>query len=82
MVSTAVVTPKGQLVIPALLRKRHGIKGGTRVCFLEEGDSIVLKPMTPDYFQKLAGILGTEGKGTSALLVERAKDRVREDRRR
>ena len=34
---TSVVTTKGQLVIPARLRRRFGIKKGTTISFLEEG---------------------------------------------
>ncbi len=80
MVDTSVVTTKGQLVIPAPMRRRHGIKRGTRVCLIEEGDKIVLRPLTSDYFQKAAGMLGTGGKALKALLDEHARDRERENR--
>jgi AbrB family looped-hinge helix DNA binding protein len=77
---TSVVTFKGQVVIPKKIRKHFHIKKGTQVCF-EWGDGeIVLKPLTPEYFEKMAGILGTGGKVTKALLDERAKDRGREAR--
>lgn len=81
MVATAVVTTKGQFVIPAKIRRRHGIKRGTRLCLIEEGDAIVLKPLTAEYFEKIAGILGAGGRLTKRLLQERAKDREQEDRR-
>ena len=81
MVEMSVVTTKGQLVIPSRIRKRHGIKRGTRVCLVEQGEEIILKPLTSEYFQKMAGLLGTGGKVTRALLEERAKDREREDHR-
>ena len=80
MVENAVVTVKGQVVIPHRIRARYHIKKGTRVCFESRGSEIVLKPLTPDYFEKMAGILGTAGKATRVLLAERAKDRQREDR--
>ena len=75
MVETSVVTTKGQLVIPARIRRRHGIKRGTRVCLIEHGEEIVLKPLTPEYFQKAAGILGTGGKVLKAFLEEKKKER-------
>ena len=75
MVETSVVTTKGQLVIPARIRRRHGIKGGTRVCLIEHGEEIVLRPLTPEYFQKAAGILGTDGKVLKAFLAEKRKER-------
>jgi len=33
---SATFTSKGQLVIPAVLRRKHGIQAGTRVKFLED----------------------------------------------
>ena len=75
MVETSVVTTKGQMVIPARIRRRHGIKQGTRICLIERGEEIVLRPLTPEYFQKAAGILGTGGKVLKAFLEEKKKER-------
>ena len=75
MVETSVVTTKGQLVIPARIRRRHGIKRGTRVCLIEQGELIVLRPLTREYFQKTAGMLGTGGKVLKALLEDRKRER-------
>ncbi len=75
MVEMSIVTTKGQLVIPARLRRRHGIKKGTRVCLIEHGEEIVLKPMTAEYFEKMAGILGTKGKVLKSLMEEKKKGR-------
>jgi len=76
MVATSVVTTKGQMVIPARIRRRHGIKRGTRVCLIEQGQEIVLKPLTPEYFQRAAGILGTSGKVLKAFLEEKRRERA------
>lgn len=75
MVETSIVTTKGQLVIPARIRRRHGIKRGTRVCLIEQGEEIVLRPLTAEYFQRAAGILGTGGKVLKAFLEEKKKER-------
>jgi AbrB family looped-hinge helix DNA binding protein len=40
---TAVVNEKGQIVIPAELRKRIGIAPGTRIVFWLEGQHIALQ---------------------------------------
>ena len=80
MVETSVVTTKGQVVIPRKIRARFHIKKGTRVCFELGSGEIILKPLTSEYFEKMAGILGTGGRVTKALLEERARDRQREDR--
>ena len=37
-------TSKGQIVIPASIRRRLGIKAGTRIKIEEHGDEIILKP--------------------------------------
>ena len=76
----SVVTLKGQVVIPKKIRAMFHIKQGTQVRFEPRNGEIVLKPLTPEYFEKMAGILGPGGKATKALLEERAKDRAREDR--
>lgn len=75
MVMTSVVTTKGQLVIPAKIRRRHGIKRGTRVCLIEQGEQIVLQPLTREYFERMSGILGTGGKVLKAFLDEKKRER-------
>lgn len=75
---TTVVTTKGQVVIPSKIRRKHNIKKGTRLYVEERGDEIILKPVTPAYFEKLAGILPTKGKLSKILLNERAADKERE----
>lgn len=79
---TAKVTVKGQVVIPSKIRKRLGIKKGTKVCFIEQADAVIIQPVTKDYYEKMAGILKGKGKPlTQLLLEERVRDRAREDRR-
>ncbi len=75
---TSVVTIKGQVVIPKKIRFALHIKKGTQVHFQARNGEIVLKPLTPEYFEKFAGILGSGGKATKSLLGERANDRKRE----
>ena len=77
---TSIVTIKGQVVIPKKIRSMFHIRKGTQVRFEPRDGDIVLRPLTPDYFEKMAGILGSGGKATKALLEERARDREREDR--
>lgn len=77
----ARVSSKGQIVIPADIRRRHGIRKGTPVVIEERGSELVLRPRNREYFEQLAGILGTDGESwTEALLEERRLDREREDR--
>ena len=56
-------TIKGQIVIPAKLRRKYGIKEGTKIILIDAGDSIILKPITEQYLLKLQGSL----KGSGAM---------------
>lgn len=78
--ATSVVTVKGQIVIPASLRRRTGIKKGTRV-FLEEKDGdIVVHPATSEFYDRNFGIL--KGGGLVKTLEEsRRKEKEREGRK-
>lgn len=70
-------TVKGQIVIPATLRRKYGIKDGTKIIITDIGDAIVLKPVTEQYFRNLQGSLKGKG-GLKVLLDERRKDKERE----
>lgn len=55
---SATFTSKGQLVVPAELRRKHGIEAGTKVRFLEDQfGRIVLQPITEDYIDRVMGCL-------------------------
>jgi AbrB family looped-hinge helix DNA binding protein len=55
---SATFTSKGQLVVPAQLRRKHGIEAGTKVDFLEDQfGRIVLQPITTDYVDRIMGCL-------------------------
>lgn len=76
--TTAIVTTKGQIVIPSKIRHKLHIKKGTRLYIEERGDELVLKAVTSDYFAKVAGALSTKGRLSKSLIEERKKDRARE----
>lgn len=71
----AVVTTKGQIVIPAGLRRKYGIKKGTIINLFDRNGEIVIKPVTDEYIQKMAGMTGTKGRLLQALKEEKAKER-------
>ncbi|MFW6162271.1 MAG: AbrB/MazE/SpoVT family DNA-binding domain-containing protein [Planctomycetota bacterium] len=78
--TTTKVSSKGQVVIPAEVRKRLGIRKGQHLIVETQGEAIVLRPATKAYFDSLAGIIKTGPSLTKDLLAERARDREREDR--
>lgn len=75
------MTSKGQLVVPARLRRKYGMKKGTKVRFLERDREIILQPITPQYIRGACGMLAEAGPATPELLKERARDKQREERR-
>jgi AbrB family looped-hinge helix DNA binding protein len=67
-------TSKGQIVIPSSIRRRLGIKEGTRIKIEEKGNEIILKPITREYVHSLRGKL--RGKGLmKALMAEKKRER-------
>jgi AbrB family looped-hinge helix DNA binding protein len=54
---TARVSKKGQLVVPAEIRKRYGIEEGKEVEFLDFGGEINLIPLPDDPIQAAEGWL-------------------------
>jgi AbrB family looped-hinge helix DNA binding protein len=75
-IETSVVTTKGQLVIPARLRRRFGIKKGTRVTFIEDAGRIIVQPVTREFIRDLRGSLQGEPSALAALLAERKRERT------
>ncbi len=71
-------TTKGQVVIPATIRRKLGITKGTRIQVEmdEKENKIILTPVTRARMQKLFGIYkGTDLLG--ALAEDKAKERER-----
>ena len=72
------MTIKGQVVIPAKIRQRLGLKKGSKIFVEERNGEIVLRPINREYFQKMSGILKGGGL-TKALEQSRRKDLKREE---
>jgi AbrB family looped-hinge helix DNA binding protein len=75
-VEASVVTTKGQLVIPARLRRRFGIKKGTMVTFMEDDGRIIVQPVTREFIRGLRGSLKGEPSALAGLLAERKRERT------
>ncbi len=73
----SVVSANGQVVIPAKLRRKLGIKKGTQVSINERNGEIVIQPITEEYIRSVWGIARTwEGADLlKALMEEKAKER-------
>lgn len=72
------VSSKGQIAIPAKIRKKLKITKGTRCIIEERGGELVLQPISAEYLDKAAGILQTVPKLNKILLQERIQEKQRE----
>jgi AbrB family looped-hinge helix DNA binding protein len=72
---TSVVTIKGQIVVPARIRRKFGIKKGTKIAFIEQKDKLIIQPLDKSYFGAMAGILGTKGKLLRSLKEDKKRER-------
>jgi AbrB family looped-hinge helix DNA binding protein len=73
-----IATTKGQIVIPAAVRRKMGITEGTRIQIEvdEKANKIILTPVTRAYIHSVRGKY--KGKGLlKALAVEKAKEKER-----
>lgn len=72
---TSTVTTKGQLVIPAKLRRKYSIRKGTQVAFLEDQGRLILQPITAEFIRSLRGSLQGGSSALAALLEDRKRER-------
>jgi len=77
---SATFTSKGQLVVPAELRRKHGIQAGTRVKFREDQfGRIVLQPITEEYIDRVRGCLA-DGPDLLAIWEKEHREEGEHDR--
>lgn len=75
------LSSKGWIVIPADIRKRHGLKPGDMVHVIDYGGVISLVPAMKDPIAESCGMLGGDDSLLEALLEERRNDLEREERK-
>jgi AbrB family looped-hinge helix DNA binding protein len=75
----STMTSKGQIVVPAKLRRRYGLKPGTKVYFIERDDEILFQPVTKQFIRSVHGMLKSETSVTKELLKERAREKEQEE---
>ncbi|MFQ5684377.1 MAG: AbrB/MazE/SpoVT family DNA-binding domain-containing protein [Candidatus Binatia bacterium] len=73
---------KGQVVIPAEIREKIGLKPGDKVLVtLADDKRVSIEPVPDDPIKALRGFLKGRPSLTRALLRERRKDRQREEKK-
>ena len=81
-IATTKMSSKGQVVIPEHLRKRMGLSSGSQFVVVGEGDTVVLKAISPpnmDEFDKLVARARKQARraGLRRRDIEKAVTRVR-----
>ncbi len=71
---TVKVLAKGQVVIPASLRKKYGIHPGSVIRIFEYGNLIYLVPSSSDPVKEAMGCLPRKPLLSKELVKERRKD--------
>ena len=72
----AIVTStiKGQIVIPAGIRRKFGIVKGTPMNVYDQGNKIVIELLPKDLIQEGRGILKTKGRVLKRLINDRKEE--------
>ncbi|NUN97895.1 MAG: AbrB/MazE/SpoVT family DNA-binding domain-containing protein [Candidatus Omnitrophica bacterium] len=73
------ITEKGEVPLPAAVRKRHHLEPGARVVLTERDNDIVLSPDPHQAIDRAYGMLRGPGSATKFLLEQRDKDLKKED---
>jgi len=71
--ATVVVSSKGQVVLPAALRRRLGLGTGTQLKVLEEADGVrlrVVRSIRNANLSKLAGMVTAPSRGIARRLED------------
>jgi AbrB family looped-hinge helix DNA binding protein len=71
---TVRVLAKGQVVIPAAIRKKYGIQPGCEIQIIEYGNLLYLVPPSKDAVKEAKGCLPPTPSLSGELLRERKKD--------
>lgn len=75
------ISSKGQVIIPAEIRKRNGLVTGTRATWTENQGQLILTPVSAQRLKQIRGILKPRPGEPSAfegLFEERERERRRE----
>jgi AbrB family looped-hinge helix DNA binding protein len=70
---------KGQIVIPAEIRKKYNIEPGKEIFLMEYGGIIYLIPPVKDAIKSACGILASEPSLSDMLLKERKNEFINEN---
>jgi AbrB family looped-hinge helix DNA binding protein len=67
-------TVKGQILIPASLRRKYQIERGTPLRVYDRRNRIILEPVVRDLVEEGQGMLKTRGKILKSLIEDRKRE--------
>jgi AbrB family looped-hinge helix DNA binding protein len=67
-------TVKGQILIPASLRRKYKIERGTPLRVYDKKNRIILEPVVRDLVEEGQGMLKTRGKVLKSLIEDRKRE--------
>ena len=67
-------TVKGQVLIPADIRRKFNIRKGTSLNIYADAERIYLEPVSEDLVERSKGFLNTKGRVLKALLEDRRRE--------
>lgn len=77
MAATTTLSEKGQVVIPAEIRARAGLRAGDRFSVeLDESGALIFRPLPRDPLLALRGAFAGPRRLTDELMAERRKERA------
>lgn len=74
---TTTVTTKGQVVIPAAVRKKLNLRKGEKLSVTERDGKIILEPVRDDPIKVGRGMLRTGGRVLRQLIEDRKLESLR-----
>ena len=77
--TTLTISKKGWIVIPAKMRQKYNLLPGTQVVIVDYGGVLSIVPAVEDPVSHGKGLLRDSPGLVADLLVERARERGRED---
>ncbi len=73
----AMTTEKGQVVIPADIRKKHNIVKGTKPAIFEKDNDIIIRPLFREAIKEARGFFKKGNSALKALMNDRKEEAKR-----
>jgi AbrB family looped-hinge helix DNA binding protein len=71
----ATLSTKGQIIIPAEIRQQLKLAAGTKLSIQRDGQTLILRPITPEFIDSLCGSTSGLGKLRDAMHRDDDKER-------